>query len=298
MKRIILIIALALPLISLSQVNKSILDTSKTWYNGISVYLQTYTNVLDIKGDTLIDNILYSKVFLSRYYGIRSHLDNSSLVFLAREDSNRVFVRNNFYENPFPDEFIVYDFNLDKGDTINIPLIEGGSFLGAFIKITIDSVDNIERGGTNLKRMFLSSDAGDFIPCQWIEGIGSTLGLFQVIGNISDGPYLFLNCLYQGDSLIYHYGLYPDCLVFVGLEDVNNDISVKLYPTIVDDVLNISSTDYPLNISFIDMFGREVLKETLYYDKTINCNALKSGYYTCKLTSKNNKTLIEKIIKR
>lgn len=36
MKRIILIIALALPLISLSQVNKSILDTSKTWYNGVS----------------------------------------------------------------------------------------------------------------------------------------------------------------------------------------------------------------------------------------------------------------------
>ncbi|MFV0501125.1 MAG: hypothetical protein ACK5MH_06000 [Bacteroidales bacterium] len=36
MKRIILIIALALPLISLSQVNKSIIDTSKTWYNGVS----------------------------------------------------------------------------------------------------------------------------------------------------------------------------------------------------------------------------------------------------------------------
>ena len=82
------------------------------------------------------------------------------------------------------------------------------------------------------------------------------------------------------------------------MEDVNNEISVKLYPTIIDDVLNISSTDYPLNITLIDLFGREVLKETLFYDKTINTSSLKSGYYTCKLNSKNNKTLIKKIIKR
>lgn len=300
MKRIILIIALALPLISLSQVNKSILDTSKTWYNRVSHLNGQYTNIYKIKQDTLIESKSYNKVY-SYYSGDSNYLEYGRLIFFVREDSNRVFIREIIYPYTISEEYIVYDFNLNKGDTITVPVILGGDIWYSPIYnrdlITIDSVDSVNINGTLLKRFFISFEYCYIEGEQWIEGIGSTQGLFEA-GSVIDGGKGFLNCLYQGDLLIYHGEDSPNCIINVGLEDVNNDISVKLYPTIVDDVLNISSTDYPLNITLIDLFGREVLKETLYYDKTINCNTLKSGYYTCKLTSKNNKTLIKKIIKR
>lgn len=300
MKRIILIIALALPLISLSQINKSILDTSKTWYNGVSHLNGKYTNIYKIKQDTLIESKSYNKVY-SYYSGDSNYLEYGRLIFFVREDSNRVFIREIIYPYTISEEYIVYDFNLNKGDTITVPVILGGDIWSSYSYnrglITIDSVDSVNINGSLLKRLFISSEYCYIEGEQWIEGIGSTQGLFEA-GTVIDGGTGILNCLYQGDLLIYHREDSPNCIINVGLEDVNNDISVKLYPTIVDDVLNISSTDYPLNISFIDMFGREVVKETLYYDKTINTSALKSGYFTCKLTSKNNKTLIEKIIKR
>lgn len=300
MKRIILIIALALPFISLSQVNKSILDTSKTWYNGVSHLNGKYTNIYKIKQDTLIESKSYNKVY-SYYSEDSNYLEYGRLIFFVREDSNRVFIREIIYPYTISEEYIVYDFNLNKGDTITVPVILGGDIWSSYSYnrglITIDSVDSVNINGTLLKRLFISSEYCYIEGEQWIEGIGSTQGLFEA-GTVIDGGTGILNCLYQGDLLIYHRGDSPNCIINVGLEDVNNDISVKLYPTIIDDVLNISSTDYPLNITLIDLFGREVLKETLYYDKTINCNTLKSGYYTCKLISKNNKTLIKKIIKR
>lgn len=300
MKRIIIIIALVLPMISFSQVNKSIIDTTKTWYNGVSTMTGEYTNVYKIKQDTLIENKSYNIVYQS-YSGDSNYSENSRLIFFVREDSNRVFIRENGYLNPISDEYLVYDFNLNKGDTITVPLILGGHIYSSYLLekglMTIDSVDSININGTLLKRLFISSSYCYIYGEQWIEGIGSTQGLFEA-GALIDLGKGKLNCLYQGDTLIYHRGDSPNCIVNVGLEDIDNGISVRLYPTIVNDALNISSSSYPLNISIIDLFGKEVLKETLYYDKAINTSSLKSGFYGCKLTTKDNKTLFKKIIKQ
>ncbi|MBP1629234.1 MAG: hypothetical protein H6Q15_127 [Bacteroidetes bacterium] len=85
-----------------------------------------------------------------------------------------------------------------------------------------------------------------------------------------------------------------------GLKDINNDnIQVKVYPTIVKNILNIESSGYPLSLSVVDAFGREIFSETLSSNKSINCNHLKTGTYICNIRDiKTNKSISKKLIKQ
>lgn len=85
-----------------------------------------------------------------------------------------------------------------------------------------------------------------------------------------------------------------------GLKDINNDnIQVKVYPTIVDITLNIESSDYPLNLSIVDIFGREVFYERILSGRKIDCSKFEKGIYLCRIRDINNgKSISKRIIKQ
>ncbi|MCK9321501.1 MAG: T9SS type A sorting domain-containing protein [Bacteroidales bacterium] len=76
-----------------------------------------------------------------------------------------------------------------------------------------------------------------------------------------------------------------------------NNNSIKIYPTIIDKEINISSDKYPISLSVIDLFGREVLRKEIYNNRAIDLDFLKKGTYILKLKHKD--TIINrKIIKK
>ncbi|MEA5099457.1 MAG: T9SS type A sorting domain-containing protein [Bacteroidales bacterium] len=87
-------------------------------------------------------------------------------------------------------------------------------------------------------------------------------------------------------------------LVEVGLKEISDlSLDIKVYPTIIDKEINISSDKYPISLSVIDLFGREVLRKDINNNKAIDLYFLKKGTYILKL--KYNDTIINrKIIKK
>ena len=87
-------------------------------------------------------------------------------------------------------------------------------------------------------------------------------------------------------------------LVEVGLKEIPDfSLDIKIYPTLFDKEINISSDKYPINLSVIDLFGREVLRKEINNNKAIDLNFLKKGTYILKLQYK-DAIINRKIIKK
>ncbi len=161
--------------------------------------------------DTLLKEIeLYKKVYIS--------LDlilwwEPGMLF--KEDSNKVFANN--YEGNYLQQ--IYDFNIEKGDTI-YTYFDFGSIL-----LTVDSVVVRNVLGTNRKHFFMSHGI------LWIEGIGSIQGPLKSFGRFDNG-FSVLLCVHEDGILIYQNPDYPDCKVTSSAEfNSKNKKLIELFPT-------------------------------------------------------------------
>jgi hypothetical protein len=119
-------------------------------------------------GDTLIDGKTYSRVF---DLGIDTSGAVIGKAYLGgiRSEDNRVLYLPNF---PF-DEHVLYDFNLETGDVIDLyPLYSNQTE-----SRTVDSVKMEMIAGKIRKVIYFKPDPWDPGPEFWMEGIGSSYGL-------------------------------------------------------------------------------------------------------------------------
>lgn len=99
------------------------------------------------------------------------------------------------------------------------------------------------------------------------------------------------------NGIIYSDEIIDLHLPIIGLEDIEDDnMQVTIYPTLVDNMLNIESSQYPLCLSIVDVSGREVFSKIILSYQSINCNNLKRGIYYCIFRSK-EKNVYKKMIK-
>ncbi len=131
-----------------------------TWdYYGLKIYQ-----------DTLIDNISYRKLFLST----DTLCSDVSFIGGIREDSGWIYLGNSYYHTK---EVLLYDFNLDNGDTLTIHRITNiNSPTITSLIAKIDSVNRINIGGHTKKRLYIKYEcdpSGHTEKDIWIEGIGS-----------------------------------------------------------------------------------------------------------------------------
>jgi hypothetical protein len=108
-----------------------------------------------MSGDTVISGLNYKKMFTDIYYsgGIR---ESGKIIY--------------FYPDTASQEYVLYDFNLNIGDTIIHPF---GGAVCSNDTITIDYVDSVLTPDGYHRQLHLSSFA------TWIEGIGSMSYLLQ-----------------------------------------------------------------------------------------------------------------------
>ena len=161
------------------------------------------TDYIRFEGDTLINGVLYKKVWQSEdenqntwiFYG-----------YYIREENEKVYLKPMF-EN----ENLLYDFSLQGvGDTVTIfnPLTTSP------LHLTLSEIDSVETTDGWRIRWKLMAD-GYENPEYWIHGIGSMSGVLNsgtaVFGGLCGSATLL--CEHERDTLIYQNPDFGSCYI-------------------------------------------------------------------------------------
>lgn len=267
MKYIALILFIGAFVLLKSQTYFSFPSTQANW---LTMKVNNYSNPTGIflnysmKGDTVIENILYKKIYQT----------NSQGTFYGGglRELNKVIY---FYPTDSSTEYVLYNFNKQLGDTIQYPYTQFGSGTGIVTVVLIDSV--FCNDGQYHKRQWLAGHTTAYI----IEGIGSDDGLLQAPYN-SHNLYTYqLNCFSNNQQLVYGYS--DDCLS--SQEDNYTNSSLEIFPNPTSESINIRSDKLIKKINIYNTCGSIILSENVNsLQPTIELN-ISSGLYIVELYS-------------
>ena len=245
--------------------------------------------------DIIVDGYTYTKVVnKDRYLGA------------IREENGKVYALLEYGGYWDSGEFLLYDFTVQVGDVIKSTAIEGAlSYPDGMTVIQIDEI--ILETGEKRKRFFFD------ITEPWIEGIGSTSGLFH---DAKEHPtnyrVSYLVCFQQDNTPIYVNT--EKCLDGRCCEELtNDDVAISNYqidngsiypnPTkgITQITLPFEDTQKHLSIQILDSFGRILQNKVVPYQKQIEIDLSEypSGLYCIAITSEGSNSFISyKVVKQ
>ena len=283
MKKFTFFICLLIGQIGFSQ---NFVAENKLWHVKDFSWDIVNTEIYKIEGDTVINSMNYKKLWFS----YDSAMNEIWLDRFIREQSGVVYLLN--YND---DEGVLYDFNLDAGDTAYIV----SDFCGE-IQIIVTETDTVEYFGVPRKRWILDGWTGDY----WIEGIGSNYGLFytkmyECVADILKE----LTCFHENDTLYFMKEGELECFqTNVGIDEGidGGDLIIKPNP-IIQGQSFVIQCDRPMKIIEIyNSSGSLVKNINAFKDKnlTISNNELNPGLYILRITMSDNSLVSRKIIVR
>jgi len=249
----LLILLLFFPLMSLSQQTYNEMLTHDIEWQLTSCNNGCITDVYFIDGDTIYNG--YNYFILNGYHFI-------SKTFWLREDIQNQTVYMSLVNNNIRKEVLLYDFDLEIGDSINIsnPMSPFVTNPGYYI---VDSLVSLElQNGLYYEVFYLSSSSVNINESAvWIEGIGS-LSLINAPGGTPNvnGPGK-LSCYFNKGDLVYSQ-----------LDSINTCILVNQVTS--SELLNSRINNRKL-INVMDILGRKttpisnVLLLYIYSDGTV-----------------------------
>lgn len=192
---------------------------------------------------------------------------------------------------------ILYDFNLNVGDTLDYQYSEiNGYYYNPFdttykYQIVVYKVDTVfANNGHPLRMLFtrLTSEQGfEEGENVSVEDMGSIYTLFGLQGTvITEGCYQFLRCFSNGD---YLYQLRDLCGPSSTLQETSS--SLQMIPNPGNDVINISLPDgvqFPISYQVFSMTGQKLIDGTsssLSFD--IHVGAIPSATYLIRCSDNN-----------
>ena len=263
------------------------ISESKHWKYVKEIYLTggsdgaTYiVQNVHFKGDTIVDNVKYSKLYKKQEQPMQ---EKEYVAYLMREDivDQKVYV----FDLTFKKYALLYDFKLNKGDEINM-YITGGIYL----KQTVLKVDTITVSNKKLKRIAFDESI------TWIEGIGAvTRGYIP-----SEGE---LICVKENNDLLYLNPRFNNCdTVFTqGWNNIqsihNNEVMVFPNPVVSTSVVRVkSNNNEALKIEIYSYSGALVKEDYFNGDYPIGTIQLTKGLYVYRIMRNNQMIKMEKII--
>ncbi len=214
-KKAIIILLLASTGVLFSQ---EIVDPAKLWSNMAEFCHpsgNTYsTDFIRFDIDTIIDDQIYQKVWISED---EEHQEWNFYGAFIREKDGQVF-----YREMFGEEGLIYNFNLEIGDSV---IIDNPRTPG-MLKLFFTEIDSVEIANGYRERWKLVSNTYENSE-YWIRGIGSQTGVINsgtgVYGGLC-GSYTLL-CQKYDDELIYQNPEYNSCYILT--TNVNNNDMVQ-----------------------------------------------------------------------
>lgn len=283
-------------------------DSNAVWRIDAMLYSPTQSPIYRyyqyfIGGDTLIGGVKWNKLLIRGYEDHPYFFYDSILRYLIRNDTTNKII---YFEPSFPNpqgtcgscDSILFDFSLAVGDTIPDSW-ECVTYSVASPWIFVSNIDSILIGNNYRKRFHLTGNGGLFNE-ELIEGIGSSLGLFEELTDNETSNSLV--CFMQNDTTIYPYLNAPCNLLYQGIHDPIDQNSINIFPNPVLNELHIvnkSSVIHSLKkIYLYDLLGEEIFSfEVINNQITLNTAFLRSGIYILKLENELSQSLTRKIIK-
>ncbi len=269
------------------------------WNSGSQSSFNSYYNYLN--GDTLINNITYHKIYECNdstipfaslpppYINFIPFTGGGGYFGAIREDSSKHVFYIPGYPNPPGPEYLLYDFNLNVGDTLSDTLFI--TMDNPNDTITVVSIDSIFDGLIYRKRFNLSQTPF-FELVSLIEGIGNTRGLTYNVTTFGMGE-SWASLLCFSDSIPKYTNLYYHLCSLTGIEENNGNKnnSFTLSPNPTAEILNLKSEQpilFPVELFVMDLQGRLMNQKVIYNndDLSLNVKAFANGAYLLAIKNK------------
>ena len=249
----------------------------------------------------MIDSVLYSEIYRSEAF-LSEDIDTANAIYMGgmREDGNKhiyfkpdttdqIYSNNCYTENQTSDEFVLYNFDLEIGDTFYINPF-------SYYEVVLD-IDSILVDSSYRKRFLMYDQLGGDI---WIEGIGSEKSLFGSICYVFEG---FEMLLCYEDPSTFYMGEWNDlerCTDFiVGYSD-QPDLSFRIFPNPVfsnESIRIMGQANGNLTIELFDLAGKQLQRidvSNLPYDMRV---LAPPGVYLISLKVNNRKYYKKLVVK-
>lgn len=266
---------------------------SATWYSMYSwpemipPYVSYYTIKYEAIGDTLINDLTYTKLYSEFIYDTKS--TNYEGAYRIDTDDECVYFIDN-YDNT---ESLLYDFKLIPGDTIII----SGSNYEPYSLVCLDT-SSILINGTPHKTYSIHSYLSNGTSCytQWVKGLGSLRMPIEtdVFCGASFEWVYDLTCFYYKDLKMYEWEMNPyftGCYGhdIVGIEEHPIE-NLQVVPNPVVDLsklLGYKNDHQKINYQLLDITGRIIYEQnnTQHSEIVINKSNYTSGIYFLRVYS-------------
>lgn len=216
---------------------------TETFYPGGGDHNTLYHNFALKDKDTIIHGKRYQKLYLS----FDTIFTEDKVCGALREDNKRIYyysidslVKLRSPEStpmPVDTEIILYDFNLQVGDTIT-----SDQYRLRAEALVVTKIDSILIG-TEYRKRFHFGWNGDIITFEeWIEGVGCRRGLLSDIGYWPTNDWSsWLICFIQNSEVLYHDESFSDCYHSNtnAVQLLKNDIKIKVFPNPANSTIRI-----------------------------------------------------------
>ena len=260
-----------------------------------------------------INDTVYTGVYFSTVGGQLGATPYAAIRTEEDSASNKVWVRatSGIHQN----EILLYDFNLNVGDTIPFSSWtryqdDGNQNFTPIIQVS--EIDTILVAGELRKRFHLLQD-GIPTATMIIEGIGSTCGLGPGVEFWEFEHWWELQCLLQEGAFIYGQQYDPEYLEYLqsqhnygycqnitAIEEKPDRIPLRIYPNpLVGNTLRVDGMGIPQReVRLYDALGRTVkIQQVRIGDVTMMNAELAAGIYLVHVTDQNNRTYQVKLLK-
>lgn len=235
--------------------------------------------------DTLIDTLSYTLLQRDGLYA-----------GAIRDDSGQVY----FYPKDSSQEYLIYDFTLEKNDTTIVyvsrfsPVTDGFSNI---MQAVILNTDSVMVDGHYRKSMFVKYSTGSV--GQWTAGVGEKDGFICPEGISVTNRQATLYCMTIEDTLQFPGNGPSTCLIpaDVGIEEEEIESRLKVYPNPASEVLHIDFDQRDYSIDLIGINGQHVFcMDQLSGPTRLPISNLASGMYTLRVRLPDDRLPLRRII--
>ncbi|NSW44698.1 MAG: T9SS type A sorting domain-containing protein [Bacteroidales bacterium] len=259
-------------------------------YDSYYYYPQCYfLDKIALNGDdTHINGETYKKLFI--FNDSVFNINNANYFGGIREENKRIYYYGDTVHFGKPNnclnEVLLYDFNLNVGDTFIsfFNQIDSTYCSNSNWDVVVSSIDTIILGNKLRKRFIFN----DFFT-QWIEGIGNVRGLLLSIppwitGNVPQGN---LICFKQNDTIVYFNNQFSECMPLnIPTKPAISD-NIAISPNPATDFLTLKIENFellPFTFQLYDMQGcSQLAGKTSNTQTELNVATLPRGLYVLKI---------------
>lgn len=273
-----ILISIGLPISCLAQTYDSLVKPGKKWYYTQIVgeqHIAYSGGNLSISRETRTYNGLI-------YYKIVDKTSVNKDSLWIREENKRVYILNLSDSVYHGQEILMYDFNLEKGDSFRFKtkFYYKDSFLNALLIVDDTYIINNRK---NIKfKIGEFAGFGTFLMRDWVEGIGGRHILyysFHMYNFVIQPDYAFyVSCLFDNEKQILP--LAGNCDSTLSYPRIDN-YQIKIYPNPTQRYFNVNLNNSKKHVVGIyDQVGQKIdelqLEGSTNY--LINCNYTKGLY--------------------